>query len=141
MLLTVVSEAGLTASDLKRLTMIVEKSISCSDLPGLALSVVGNGQVLLEQGYGVADLETGAPVTVDTLFPLGSATKAFTTSLMALLIDKHSNSPTRLVCNLVFVFRLQWLTSTAIFDLTLTPMSESVHISPVVLLNPGNVGV
>jgi len=104
-ILTVTSGAGLTDSDLRRMiTATVEQSLSCSDVPGLALSVVGNGRVLLERGYGVANLETGAPVTADTLFPLGSATKAFTTSLLALLIDKHARLPTRLIVSLLFRF-------------------------------------
>lgn len=46
--------------------------------PGLSLAVVANGEVVAIRSYGVADLASGAPVTPDTRFLVGSISKAFT---------------------------------------------------------------
>ncbi len=53
--------------------------------PGLALGIVFAGELLWGRGYGVADLETGTPVTLDTRFRIASITKTFTaTGIMQL---------------------------------------------------------
>ena len=55
--------------------------------PGLAAVIVRDGKVIHLAGYGVNSLGTEAPVTPDTLFPLASCTKGFTSTLMASLVD------------------------------------------------------
>lgn len=47
-------------------------------VPGLALAIVKDGEVVYQRGFGYADLETHRPVTPDTVFGIGSCTKAFT---------------------------------------------------------------
>jgi CubicO group peptidase (beta-lactamase class C family) len=56
-------------------------------VPGLAVAVVQEGQVLFTEGFGLRDVARGLPVTPDTLFAIGSCTKAFTTASLALLVD------------------------------------------------------
>ncbi|HUL76926.1 MAG TPA: serine hydrolase [Vicinamibacteria bacterium] len=65
----------------------VRKTMADWKVPGLAVAVVKNGEVVLQEGYGVRDVASGAPVTPDTLFAIGSATKAFTATALALLVD------------------------------------------------------
>lgn len=43
-----------------------------------SLVVDAGGQLVLAEGYGSADREAGTPVTVDTVFDIGSVTKQFT---------------------------------------------------------------
>ncbi|HRA54956.1 MAG TPA: serine hydrolase domain-containing protein, partial [Thermoflexales bacterium] len=57
-------------------------------VPGLALAVVADGEVLDARGYGYADLEQKRPVTPDTTFAIGSCTKAFTTTALAMLVER-----------------------------------------------------
>ena len=57
-------------------------------VPGLALVVVKDGAVVLAQGFGVVDLETREPVTAETLFMIGSTTKAFTSTLVSMMVDE-----------------------------------------------------
>ena len=57
-------------------------------VPGLALAVVADGAVLAARGYGYADLEQKRPVTPDTTFAIGSCTKAFTTTALAMLVER-----------------------------------------------------
>lgn len=65
------------SSEMAKVDAYVQQAWSESDIPGLALAVVDNDQILVK-GYGLARLDTKQPVTPDTLFELGSCTKAFT---------------------------------------------------------------
>ncbi|MCU0705502.1 MAG: serine hydrolase [Fimbriiglobus sp.] len=61
------------------------------EVPGLAVVVVRKGEVIHLQGYGSRRLGTNGtkdePVSPDTLFPLASCTKAFTSAAIAALVD------------------------------------------------------
>jgi len=57
-------------------------------VPGLAMAIVKDGKVVLSKGYGLRDTERSLPVTPQTLFAIGSATKAFTTFVLATLVDE-----------------------------------------------------
>lgn len=56
-------------------------------VPGVAIAVVKDGEVVLAEGFGLRDVEGGLPVTADTVFAIGSASKAFTTMSMGVLVD------------------------------------------------------
>jgi len=47
-------------------------------IPGLQVAVVKDGQIVLSEAYGLANVENGVIATRNTRFPLNSATKAFT---------------------------------------------------------------
>jgi CubicO group peptidase (beta-lactamase class C family) len=51
-------------------------------VPGLALAVVVDGEVVLCEGFGLRDVAGGEPVTADTHFPIASDSKAFTAALL-----------------------------------------------------------
>ncbi len=53
--------------------------------PGCAVGVSRGGKVLLERGYGMADLETGTPITPETILESGSVAKQFTATAVLLL--------------------------------------------------------
>jgi CubicO group peptidase (beta-lactamase class C family) len=53
------------------------------DRPGYAVGVVSNGRLAIFRAYGVADLETRAPITADTAFNLASLSKQFTAAAVA----------------------------------------------------------
>ena len=54
--------------------------------PGLAVIVLKNGEVVFQQGYGLANLETRAAIAPDTDFRLASFTKQFTATCIMLLV-------------------------------------------------------
>jgi CubicO group peptidase (beta-lactamase class C family) len=58
-------------------------------VPALALAVVQNGEVTLVRAYGLRDVEAGLAATTDTQFLLGSITKSFTATGLALLVDER----------------------------------------------------
>ena len=56
--------------------------------PGLALTVIKDNEVIYMQGFGERDRAQKLPVTPQTLFPIASCTKAFTTASLAILADR-----------------------------------------------------
>lgn len=62
------------------------------DVPGIAVAIVKDGKVVLEQGYGVRQYGThGAPdrpVDAHTIFAIASNTKAFTAASLSMLADQ-----------------------------------------------------
>lgn len=56
--------------------------------PGLAVAVVKDGRVVLTRGYGLRDLADSAPADAHTIYQIASNTKAFTTALLAMLVDE-----------------------------------------------------
>jgi CubicO group peptidase (beta-lactamase class C family) len=63
----------------------VTDEMSRSHIPGLAIAVVRDGNVVLAKGYGVASLELQTPVTPQTIFEAGSIGKQFTATGIMLL--------------------------------------------------------
>ena len=57
-------------------------------IPGVAVGVVERGRLVFARGFGYRDVDRRLPVTPDTLFPLGSCSKAFTATAIALLADE-----------------------------------------------------
>jgi CubicO group peptidase (beta-lactamase class C family) len=57
-------------------------------IPGMALAVVKDDQVILARGFGVSDLDKKTPVTTGTVFAIGSCTKAFTSALVGMMVDE-----------------------------------------------------
>ncbi|MGN8646743.1 serine hydrolase domain-containing protein [Gracilibacillus sp. HCP3S3_G5_1] len=55
-----------------------EKVMKESHLPGVAIGLAKDGQVLYEKGFGYRDVENQLHVTSDTVFAIGSITKSFT---------------------------------------------------------------
>ena len=66
----------------------VNEAIQAWEVPGLAIAIVKNGEVILAEGFGLRDVEKKLPVTPKTLFAIGSCTKAFTTFVMGTLVDE-----------------------------------------------------
>jgi CubicO group peptidase (beta-lactamase class C family) len=80
--------ADATSSRLAHLDTDVERVMKLFDVPGIAIAVVKDGQVLAARGFGVRKL--GAPDKIDgkTLFEVASNSKAFTAAALAMLVDE-----------------------------------------------------
>lgn len=57
-------------------------------VPGLALAIVEDGEVVLSKGYGYRDVDDELPVTARTLFAIGSITKSFTVTSLGMVADE-----------------------------------------------------
>ena len=58
------------------------------DVPGIAVAIVKDGQVVFEQGFGVRELGKPDPVDARTLFAIASNTKAFTAASLQMLAEE-----------------------------------------------------
>src|SRR5262249_36809833 len=76
------------AVDEAAIDKIVEDALRMWQVPGPSVADVRNDEVVYLKGFGVRDRERPEPVTPDTLFAIGSTTKAFTTTAMAVLADE-----------------------------------------------------
>jgi CubicO group peptidase (beta-lactamase class C family) len=66
----------------------LEEQMAHWQIPGVAVAVVHKGEVVLSKGYGLRDVEKNLPVTPETLFAIGSCSKAFTSFDIALLVKE-----------------------------------------------------
>ena len=73
---------------LDRLADTLERQRDELHIPGMAVAIVQGDRLLFARGFGHADLEEERPVTPDTLFAIGSSTKAFCSTLIAMLADE-----------------------------------------------------
>ncbi|WP_425598245.1 serine hydrolase [Dyella amyloliquefaciens] len=75
------------AADSPALDAFAQKTMQTFDTPGMAVVVVDGGTVATH-GYGVRKLGDPARVDANTIFPIGSNTKAFTAAALAILVDE-----------------------------------------------------
>ncbi|NIM98145.1 MAG: serine hydrolase [candidate division Zixibacteria bacterium] len=73
---------------LKGLDKFITERMEEWNVPGLALSVIQDGRLIYSKGFGSRDVEQNLPVTPQTLFAIGSCTKAFTAVTMGMLVDE-----------------------------------------------------
>ncbi len=91
---------------LEKLENLVKASMQEWKIPGLALAVVHDGEVVLQKGYGVRDMRGAEPVTPHTQFLLCSITKSFTAAGLGLLVDEGKLEWNRPVRDVIPEFRL-----------------------------------
>jgi CubicO group peptidase (beta-lactamase class C family) len=88
-LLVLGSLAGAQEDPLAGLDDYIGHAMTTFHVPGVAVTVVKDGKVVLAKGYGVRKLDEPANVDEHTLFAIGSNTKAFTTAALAMLVDEN----------------------------------------------------
>jgi CubicO group peptidase (beta-lactamase class C family) len=84
----VASTASAVAADPAAVDRITTAALDRWSVPGVAVVIVRGDEVVHLKGYGTKRLGEDDPVTPDTLFPLASCTKAFTSTLFAMLADE-----------------------------------------------------
>jgi CubicO group peptidase (beta-lactamase class C family) len=67
---------------------VVRAALKSWDVPGAAVAVVRDDRVVYLRGHGLREIGRKEPVTPDTVFPIASCTKAFTTTAMAMLVEE-----------------------------------------------------
>ncbi len=58
------------------------------DGPGCAVLVVDDSRIVFKRGYGIADLDSGRPITPASVFNIESVSKQFTAACIALLVER-----------------------------------------------------
>jgi CubicO group peptidase (beta-lactamase class C family) len=67
----------------------VSRAMKVFNVPGLSIGIVKDGKVVLVKGYGLRKLAEPGLVDENTLFGIGSNTKAFTSAALATLVDER----------------------------------------------------
>jgi CubicO group peptidase (beta-lactamase class C family) len=75
-------------TDWSALDASINSSMKDWKVPGAAVAIVRDQSVVYMKGFGVREMGKSDPVTPDTLFDIGSCTKAFTSAAIAILVDE-----------------------------------------------------
>lgn len=101
---------GNNAVDLKKLEgldQLIDEGLKEWKVPGLALSVVKDGELLYSNGYGFRDPEKGLKMNADTLYRIASNSKAFVSLSLAILADEGKLDWDKPVRHYIPYFRLK----------------------------------
>src|SRR5215212_8894728 len=85
--LTGVAPLALTGDRQAEFESYIASMLATTRVPGAAVAVVQNGEVVYQQGFGVRELGGSEPVTPETLMMIGSITKPMTATMAAMVVD------------------------------------------------------
>ena len=77
-----------TRSPVQEIAAYVEQMRQEWKVPGLALAIVKDDSIILSRGFGVRELGKADPVDEHTLFAIASCSKAFTATLVGMLVSE-----------------------------------------------------
>lgn len=116
-LFIIVSQSSLFAQDTPgfitdSLDIYITRGLERWQVPGAAVLIVKDGQVVVSKGYGVKESGSDEKVNENTLFMIGSNTKAFTGTALALLEHENKISMEDKVIKYLPDFRMKedWIT-------------------------------
>jgi CubicO group peptidase (beta-lactamase class C family) len=90
--------APAAAATLPQIDTVIEQAMKQFGVRGVSVAIVKDGRVVLSKGYGVRNIATGQPMTNDTMVPIFSIAKQFTSFAAGLLADEGKlafNTPVR----------------------------------------------
>ncbi|HBE40220.1 MAG TPA: serine hydrolase [Bacteroidales bacterium] len=89
-----------------KIDILVERTMETFDVPGIAVAVIKDDEVIHSKGYGVRSLKTKQKVDSNTLFGIASISKAFTTAALGMLVDEKKLDWNDRVIDFIPEFRL-----------------------------------
>src|SRR5690606_14610851 len=75
-------------ASLAGLDVYIESAMADWEVPGLAIAVVKDDEVIYARGFGVTEIGGNQPVDEHTMFAIASTTKAFTAAALGMLVDE-----------------------------------------------------
>lgn len=76
-----------TTARADRVDEIIRAEMARRHIPGASVAVIRNGRVVLERGYGLANVERSFRATARTKYQIASTTKVFTAAAVMLLVE------------------------------------------------------
>src|SRR5262245_46651022 len=73
--------------DFSKLEEVILAELKETNTPGAAIGVVKGDRLIFAKGFGVSNIETGAPVTPEMLFRLASVSKMLTSAALVTLVE------------------------------------------------------
>jgi CubicO group peptidase (beta-lactamase class C family) len=74
--------------DFGELEKVVLEELKATHTPGAAIAIISGDRIVFAKGFGVANIETNAPVTTEMLFRIASVTKMFTATALVTLVEQ-----------------------------------------------------
>ncbi len=104
--LVFVSVQAQEKADLEKLDKKLSELLEVSHSPGLSVAVVKGNEVIYLKGFGYSNLDKKQKVDENTLFAIGSTSKAFTTALLGIMEEEKGlsfkDSPRKYLSSLEF---------------------------------------
>lgn len=85
---------------------LVNRTLETFNVPGIAVAVIKDDQVIHMKGYGVSSIVTGKKTDENTLFAIASNSKAFTSAALGILVDEGKITWDTKVIDIIPEFRL-----------------------------------
>ena len=82
-----VSHAAGSQEPYPGLDTYIAKAVQTWKIPGMSVAIVRNDSVVYTKGFGTLSAQNHTPVTDQTLFEIGSSSKAFTATLVAMMVS------------------------------------------------------
>jgi CubicO group peptidase (beta-lactamase class C family) len=76
------------AAAITKARALVAELVRSQEIPGLSIAVARKGTIVWSEGFGLADVESGVPVTPLTRFRAGSVSKVLTAAGVAKLVEE-----------------------------------------------------
>ena len=73
---------------IKEFDAYTQQALKQWEVPGAGVAVIKDGKVIYIKAFGTRNLDTGAPANTETLFSIGSTTKAMTAVCIGMLVDE-----------------------------------------------------
>jgi CubicO group peptidase (beta-lactamase class C family) len=71
-----------------KLSPFIQDVIRCHELPGLAIGIVADNEIVYARGFGVQSIETRKPISVTTIFHMASISKPFVATGIVQLVER-----------------------------------------------------
>src|SRR5438067_12309628 len=78
----------MTSAVKERIDRVLRDAVEAREVPGIVALAASDRGVLYEGAFGMRDLDTGSPITLDTLFRIASMTKAITSVAAMQLVEQ-----------------------------------------------------
>jgi len=85
--LTPADPIGSALDALGDLATTAEQALLDFQAPGAAIGIVYRGELIYARGFGLRDVKNSLPMTADSLFAIGSITKAMTATVLGMLVE------------------------------------------------------
>jgi CubicO group peptidase (beta-lactamase class C family) len=71
-----------------RIDEFIQSFMEAYQIPGLAIAIVENNQIVIAKAFGVANLETKQPLTIKSIFHMASVSKPFSATAIMQLVEQ-----------------------------------------------------
>ena len=82
-----IKNANVTKEIFDDLDQYLEEAIIRRKIPALGISIVVDNEIIYAKGFGFRNIQSKEKTTENTIFPIGSSTKSFTSTAIALLVQ------------------------------------------------------